>query len=407
MIRFSLLLLYLLFTAVTYAQRMPEHWYRSQAALENGEFSLALNSIDSCLLKGDKNYQFWVRRGEIRYFQGEYQSSLESLLKADKLKRNSSSFQLAKCYCMLGDTASCFSWLQVHLGLSDKVKESVVKLEPAFDKISTTKHWKLLWNKEWYSPYEKLVSDAEYNITNENWEDVLDLLNPRLKGNRPRPQLLALRAEAYYGLGSFRSSVDDYSIAIRKSKKNHTYLGGRAKSLIALEKYSNAISDLTKAIDLSGGNPQYFKLRAEAYFKNKQSSLAFDDISYYASFYPSDSEASFLMAVVAIDAGQYVEALFKLGRLIKSNPAETKYYFYRGLAYNRSGNYSVAEIDLNFAIAKGYNLSESYFQRGIARVNLGKIDDACSDFDSAVKNGNFSAQEYLYKYCKKNQTQKW
>ncbi len=400
---------FLLFLVSTInAQQLPECWYRSQAAFDGGEYNSSLQWLDSCIAKKPKNFAYWVRRGEIQFNLARFSESIESSLKAEKLKLGSSSYILAKAYCMMGDTSSCINWLKGYLGLSEKETEGMIKLDPAFANLYSTKVWKELWLKDWYSPLEKLVADAKYSIATYQWEETLDLLNPRLKGSKPRPQLLALRAEAYFGLGSFDNAVDDYSIAIKRSKKNHSYLAGRAQAFIKLTKYNSAINDVTKAIELSGGKPQYYRIRAEAYHLNKQYQLAFNDISFYVSFYPSDSEVSFLFATIAVDAGYYVDALFTLGKLIKSNPQKAAYYYIRGLAYVKTQNYSLAEIDLNIAVEKNYQLADSYYYRGISRLNLDKKDDACSDLEQASKYGNFKSQELIYKYCKKPNAQiKW
>ncbi|MHC1704480.1 MAG: tetratricopeptide repeat protein [Tenuifilaceae bacterium] len=399
MLRKFIILLNIFVSIHTQAQKMPVNWYKSQAAIENGEYGIALQWIDSCLAKSEKNQLFLNRRGEILYYQGNYQQAIESLLKADKYKKSSSSFFLAKSYCMIDDTASCFKWLQNHLELSDKVKESSIRLEPAFKKISSTKHWNEIWKKEWYSTYDKLVADIEYHISNDRWDEALDLINSRLKGNKQRHQLLAYRARVYYKLGSYRLSVDDYSAALKKSKKNFGYFAGKARSNISLNRFSLAISDLNKSIDLSGGDPKYYRLRAEARFAEKQFEKAFEDISYYMSFYPADLESSFLLSKIAIESGNIIDALLHLGKLIKANPKVESYYYYRGIAYIKTQNYQVAEIDLNYAIQKGYKISDSYYLRGIARINQGKKDEACMDWDNALKNGNFQSQEMLFKYC--------
>ena len=387
---------------------MPEAWYRSNAAYERGEYNIALQWIDSCIAKKGNNPFFWARRGEVLFGTGDTENALESLLKAEKLKPNSSSYTLSKLYSLKGDTASCFFWLKNYLASGDKVSEGTIKLETAFKRVEQTKLWQQIWDKDWYSFAEKLIFDAEYSLSNQNWEEAIDLLNPRLKGNNSRPQLIFLRGKAYSGLGSYNTAIEDFSTAIKRNKKNHFYLAERAKAYLATEKYSNAIDDASKAIELSGGDPNYFLIRANAYHRSKQYDLAFEDLAYYISFYPSNTDASFLFAVIAIDAGRYVDALFSLGKLIKSNPSEPKYYYYRGLAYLKSENYNVAEIDFSTAITKGYKPSETYYQRGVVRLNLGKKDDACSDLEVASKNGNFSAQELFYKNCKKmSSQQKW
>jgi len=402
----KILLVFVIFLSVgLQAQQMPEAWYRSLAAYNRSEYNLALQWIDSCIAKKGNNPLYWARRGEVLFSTGDTEDALESLLKAEKLKPNSASYALSKLYSSNGDTASCFLWLKNYLASGDKVSEGSIKLEPAFKRVEQTKQWKQIWDKDWYSVSEKLIFDVEYSLSNQNWEEAIDLLNPRLRGNKPRPQLLYLRGKAYSGLGSYHTAIEDFSSAIRSSKKNYSYLAERAKAYLAIEKYNSAIEDASKAIELSGGDPNYFLIRSNAYNKNKQYNQAFNDLSFYLSFYPSNAEASFQFAVIAIEAGRYVDALFGLGKLIKSNPLESKYYYYRGLAYLKSENYNVAEIDFSTAITKGYKPSETYYQRGVVRLNLGKKDDACSDLEVASKNGNFSAQELLYKNCKKVNTQ--
>jgi len=394
----------LLFSYLTMAQRLPVNWYKAQAAFENGESRSALQLIDSCITKSEKNYLFWNRRGEILLNQRDYPNAIESLLKSEKFKQGSSSFFLAKSYCALGDTASCFFWLEKHLNQSDKLKESRIKLDPAFNTITSTKHWRLIWNKEWYSTFEKLVADIDYNISNSRWDETLDLLNQWLKGSRQRHLLLAYRAKVFFEVGSYRLSVDDYSKALRKSKKNHEYFAGRAQSYLALSRFPLAINDLTKAIEYSGGDPKYYRLRAEVYFLDKKFEKAFDDISYYVQFYPGDVKSSFLFAKIAVESGNYIDALLHLGKLIKANPNDPAFHFYRGSVYFKTQNYQFAEMDLNIAIENKYNLSESFYMRGLARLNLSKKDEACSDWENALKNGSFKSQEMLYKYCKKNTT---
>lgn len=399
--RASLIILLITLFSSLKAQQMPECWYRCQAAFEKGEYTLAAQWIDSCIIQKDKNYIYLLRDGEIKFNQGNYSNALESFIKADRLKKGSSAYMLAKSYCNLNDTASCFLWLKLYLSQSDKLSEGQIKLDPAFDKVSSSFQWKKIWKNEWYNPTEKLINDVEYCLSNEGWEEALDLLNPRLKGSKPKPQLLVLRANAYLGLKSYKNAIDDYSIAIKRSKKNHQYLSQRAIAYSASEKYGFAIDDLTNAITLSGGNPKYYLSRAEVNFKSKSYSNAFDDITYYLSFYPSDSKASLLLVQIATESGNYVDALFSLNKLIKTNPKKIELYYYRGVIYIKTQNFQVAETDLNLVISRSYNLAESYYQRGIARLNLNQKENACNDWEKAAELGNFKAQELLYSKCNK------
>jgi len=395
----ELVLIFLLLNSVTIiAQRMPECWYRSKAAFANGENVKALAWVDSCLLQNKNSFQYLQLRGEVLYSQHQFIQAIEAFKEADRLKKNSASYFLAKSYSAFGDTSNSFKWLRVNLSSEFREKESIIKLDPVFTQFADTKAWNLIWKKEWYSSYEKLLAEIEYQISLKKWEDALDLLDQKITDNS-KHQLFALRAQVYKEMGSYNLAIDDYSKAIKKNKRNSEYLFQRSKVYITQNRLSNAKKDIESAINYAGENPLYIKERATIFFLNKMNQNAFDDINKYLSFYPSDISAIKQKIIIAIELNLFVDALFEINKLIKVESDNPEYYYLRGLCYYKTQNYKFAEDDFSISIKNSFKLDECYFYRGLAKFYQSKLADACSDWDSASKNGYFKSQELLYKHC--------
>lgn len=387
------------------AQRMNESWYRALAAFERGEFGLAQQWVDSGLMSKPANAEYNILKGRILYSKGEYSNALSCFEVAEKTRKDAAKLWLAKTSCMLGDTASGLKWLRLHLESANRTKESTIKLDPAFTVLSKTRQWDYLWRKEWYNPFERLVAEVEYNIEKRNWDEALELLNRKIKDKQSRHVLLALRGEVYYQMGSYKAAAEDLTLAVKKSKKNHEYMALLARVYNARRQYLQSASLLNRAIELSGGNPKYLTLRAIAYSGSNQFAKAYDDVRAYLSYYPSDQEASYLLAKCAYQLGLYVDALLQLGRLIKANPQNPEYYYYRGVTFLKTQQYPSAQADLDIAINLGYNLAETFYYRAMVHLMQNRPADACVDWEKARQNGSFAAQEMLYLHCKKNARQ--
>ncbi len=405
--RKELVLLFLLFTSMALiAQRMPECWYRSKAAFENGKNEKALAWLDSCILQNKNNIFYRKLKGEVLYSQHEFVQAIEAFNEAERIKKGSASFYLAKSYCSIGDTASSFKWLRANLSSEYRENESTIKLDPAFNKISDSKAWDLMWKKDWYNSYDKLLAEIDYLISTKRWEDALDLLNQKIKNNS-KHQLFALRGSIYNELGSFNLAIADYSKAIKKNKKNPDYFYKRSGVFITHNKLPNAEKDINIAVKLAGDNPNYIRERANVYFLSKMYQKAYDDIVYYLGYYPSDISAVKQKIIVAIELNQFVDALFEINKLIKVENDNPEYYYLRGLCYYKTQNYKFAEDDFGKAITSNYKPDESYYYRGLAKFYQSKNADACSDWVNALKNGHFRSQEMLYNHCNKgNQMRK-
>lgn len=379
---------------------MPEAFYRLQAAIDMQDRSKALVWADS--LKNIKpiKFQSLISIGEAYLLNENYFEALSFFQKAESLRAGSASYLLAKTCCAIGDTASCFRWLRENLESSQRVKERDVLLDKNFEKYHTSLSWKNLWIKDWYTSLDKAIAEAEYFNSNKNYEETLDLLNARIKGTKSRYTLYELRGDAYLNLNNPSAAADDYSVAYKKSRKNPFYLLKIAEALIAKKQYPQAINKLDEAIEESGGNPKYHLARAKAYNEMNEPADGLQDIKYYLEFYPNDNRAIELLSQSAYEAGQYVDALFALAKLSKSNPTNPKYRYLRGLTYIKTEQPRLAIPELDFAIAQEYNVADAYFNKGIALYNIGELKEACKCFSTSHQYGKFEAQEWMFKHCK-------
>lgn len=382
------------------AQQMSEAYYRLQAAIELQDRTKALEWADSCKSIKPIRYQHYIEIGNAYYLNENYSEALSYYQKSESVRGGSANYLLAKTYCTIGDSANCFAWLQKNLESTQRQKESTILLEQAFERYQNSISWKNIWKKDWYSSLDKATAEAEYLNSNQRYDESLDLLNARIKGDKSRFILYELRGDAFLSLNNPTAAAEDFKIAYKKSKKNPLYLVKIALALSAQKQYQLAIKKLDVAIEQSGGNPKFHLVRANVYCDMGQSANGLQDLKYYIDYYPNNSKAIELLSQSAYEAGSYVDALFALAKLTRTNPNNPKYRYLRGITYIKTEQYRLAIAELDFAIINEYSIADSYFNKAIALFNLGERKEACKCFSISHQYGKFDAQEWLFKHCK-------
>lgn len=397
-----LVLLLLLFTATAgFTQKLPVNYYRGQAAIDNGDLIIAAIWLDSAITSNPRIPTLFVKRGEVYFRDKSYQQAIKMFQQAESLRNSVASYWLARTFAVLSDTTNTFLELEKHLSSPVKMSEPRIQLDTAFVNLRSSQQWKSLWMNSWYSTNELLLADVEYHFSRNEWNHALDYLNERMHGRSVNHRLFALRGEAYFNIGSYKASEADFAQALRRSRRNHTYMAWLARANMVQGKAKKAIRLLSQAIDQSGGEPEYYKWRSQAFASDMQHGKAIDDIKFYLTFYPKNIEAIAMLAGYAFDSGRDIEALLQLGALIKIQPNIYEHYLMRAKIYGKSGHWAMAELDLNEAINLTQKNADAYLTRGICRINLGKSSDACKDFSAALKFGSYQAQELIYKHCRK------
>lgn len=383
------------------AQQMPEAYYHLLSSIEQNDGVNSQFWADSCAKLKPQRYQYQLAIGQNYFNNKQYAQAIVHFSNAEKRKKNSAGLWLAKSHCMNNDTAQCFYWLRKHLESPQRSKESIILLDPTFDKLHSTASWKKLWETEWYNRTDKVIAEAEYYNQAGNYEETIELLNSNIKGSKSRYVLYGLRGDAFLALGNSQAAQSDYKIALKKSRKAPIYLVKLSIALANQNQYQTAINKIDEAIIKSGVNPKFCLEKAIIQYNNGYMEEAFTNFKYYLNFYPNSLKTMELFAQSAIESKNYVDALFALAKLIKLQPNNPHFRFLRGLALNKTEQPRLAIIDFDYSIQHDHKIAESYLQKGLANVSIGNTNEACACFSIAIQHGSFAAQELHYKFCNK------
>ncbi len=394
---------FLLFFVLTpaFSQNNQYYWYKTIALIENDNIEMALLYIDSAIQQNPKNVEYCIKRAEILFQSGNLETAIAAFNSCNALKGDASSLGLAKVYASQQNFDAAIAELKKYLSGSDKISESQVKLDPSFVELSKMQEWTDLWKTEWYNAGERFVTDVEYLFSRKKWDQAVELLSNRLGKSKGNHRLFALRGHAFYNLSSYKSAEADFSESIRRSKRNPNYYFWRAKCRLALKQHKAASKDLDMAMELSGDNPKFLPERARVYAALGYYESAIESLKIYFNYYPADFENQFLFGTILFESNNYLEALFALGKVIRSGNANAECYELRGLIYVKSSSWELALTDFTKALELEPNRAQTMHYRAEVLIKQGMQRQACIELKEAINRGYFPSQELFFKHCKK------
>ena len=183
-----------------------------------------------------------------------------------------------------------------------------------------------------------------------------------------------MRANAFFKIGPYDKSIDDWKQAIALAPKLERLRSGLATSIAQTYDHEAEVEELTKAIDSGMKSPHLYKLRADALYKLEDYKRCADDLTVL---------------------------LTKLGPVDKWK--QWDYFKLRGRCYLRNKEYARAEKDCTDALAIAVDDSKSYYCRADARERMGKFKGAIEDLTQVIKfdpgNGRaFSMRAKIYEH---------
>lgn len=397
--KLSHLLFFACITVTSFSQQQEDLYLEGVVMIQREQYQPAVQ-LFSQLIEIDKyNVDFYLMRGKALYLKGDYYEAINDLKEANKLKRNVADLELAKCYARVEDEEKMYTHLELHLQSRYKIKESEIKFDPAFKKYLESDAWVDFWKNDWYSGRDYAVSEVDYLIRYEKYNQALVRINDEIKGSSRNHELYAARAKVYAALLNYPKAEKDFSRAIQLNSRTAAYYKQRAEIYLKLEKYENAIEDLVKAIDLEPQNLNLLKLRSLAYQKNKNLEKAEEDIKKYLSYFPDEEDAVFQCGNMYYDFEKYLDALIYYNSCLEKNKTNASFYEARGNAYYQVKTYKYAIRDYSMALDLNPESAEAYLHKGLSRKALGDLSGACSDWQKAFRHGSRKAQEYLIDYC--------
>ena len=368
------------------------------ARISEGRYQEADANLTDAISKNQNRNEYYLKRAECRYELGDYSGALNDLKNIDN--KDIGSLLAARCYARTGNTEQCLAYLEKHLRSVYKLPESVLLLDPAFTGLENLSQWRSLWRNEWYTDDERFLAEVTYLIRKKNYLDALEQLSQGAEAASPGHALLALRAEAFFGLGNLNNCITDLTAAIEKNGTIPSYFNRRAEAYNRQGKYLKAVQDYSRSLQLDPDQFDIYFARAKAYKAMDDLNSACDDMEFLVRYYP-DSE-KFLYDAGRMDYlnKSYINALKHLNSLLKISTDSAGYFQARGETYLATNIYRYAAMDFSMALDLDPYNSECYLKKGLARFHLGDTKGACSDWNKARQYGSAEAVSLLSRYCK-------
>jgi tetratricopeptide (TPR) repeat protein len=167
----------------------------------------------------------------------------------------------------------------------------------------------------------------------------------------------------------------------------------RAELYVEIEDYESAIRDLAQAMQLDSTNIRYHYLLGDAYMQNFQSQRALRTMERVAAIYPDSLPVQLKLAEFQLILKQYQDVYKTLGRVMETDPRNTRALFLLGITYQEQGNLSRAKQSFQ-------TLTEIDSDNAEAWIMLGKIYAAEDDplavqcYDNAIAVDSMSLEAW-------------
>lgn len=382
------------------SQTAIEYYFKAIAEKEYKNIDQAIFNINLSINQEPDNIVFLIERGKIKMLNKNYDSAINDFKKAERIKSNSTSYNLAQCYSIKNNIDSALFFLNKYIQYYDKKPKPDIILDSAFYSINKTIQWKTFWQKDYYSKVEIMMQNVKFNYKYNKTTLALEELNDIIKKHKTYDQAYFFKAKILFNGKNYKQAQKFSSKAIKYNSLKFEYYNLRAEANIKLKKYTKALEDLSASISINPYQLDIYITIAETYFKNKNYTKAAETIKKYTDSYYKNYNALFFEAQINYYAGDFLYAIKILNNLLKISPNNANYISLRGKAYLETHSYQLAYNDFNTCLDLKPQLTDIYFYRGLTEYNLNFTDAACADWKRAIKYKDYKANDYYYEHCK-------
>lgn len=399
-IKIVIILIAVFYSSFAFSQDANTHYFKSLAELKYNNTEKAFQEINMAINYDKKNTVFLIQRGNMYYFQSNYNFAINDYRKAEKIKQYSASLLIAKSYSMQNNVDSAIFFLTKYLKYYNKISKPKIKSDTAFENIKNTEQWIKLWSKNHYSKVDNELSEAQYYFDYDQPFEALEGVNNIIKTHKQYHKAYFLKAKILIAGNNYKEAIKSLNKAINYSPQNTDYYQLRANSYFILKKYNNSIADYQVCLKTNPLSIEIYHKFALAYAQKKMYIKALEIIDYYTQIFYQDYDAIFDKAKINYDAGNFLETIKIMNKLIEIDTHNAEYYSLRGKAFLNSNSFELAYTDLTTALDINPKQTDNYYYMGIANFKLDKTDEACADWKKAIDNKDYKANEYFYEHCK-------
>jgi tetratricopeptide (TPR) repeat protein len=393
---------------------------KSLRAIYNGEYAMALTTIDKAIaldsqeaylhdIKGDiltklkrfpaaitsfnkaieisPNPYFYYDRGIAYYQSGNKQQGIADI--KETFRRNPNAAQLY--------VTTVTDLYQVEDPIIIDILSAIITLKPQLVEAYTIRGnaYRLFYqnslSKIDYQKAKQLISSGKAEFIYTQTEQA------QAKHNQ------VVLAAIYKSLEEYPQALAIYDKQIVSDPDNSSNYSNRGSLLEKLGRYSEALTDYNRAIAIAPDDPTYYARRSSIYEKLKREPEAMSDLSRQIELLTRSGNLKTLASAYRnrslkyLIAGNYAPALSDCDRAIENNRSEHLSYHLRATIYSRLGNNLAAianetknielleaEINPNFENAAIFYLIPAYAERGKYYQEIGKIAEAQADWKKAL-----------------------
>ncbi len=342
-----------------------------------------------------------ANRGYFFYLSKQYDKAIVDYVVAEKLKKYSVGYLMACPYALTGKKDEAFKCLEEALKApEDKVDINAIINESGLSDLKSDPRWNAMINKEWYSPYEKLIFEGNKKMGEKNLSGALETWAKAIALQPAKDVAYGSRALTYINQGNLEKALTDLTEAIRLKPTSSTYHGNRAYVYKELKKRTEAMADYNKAIELDPQNMVYAD-RAMMKFGIDQKDPSIEtDLKAHLDGYYKDDFNHYLLATYYDRNGRMSDAVTYFTKAIAVNNTTSDYFVARGHSNFSLKQHAAAIDDFTSAIKLSPARGDAYYARGVVKGELRDKDAACIDWRKAESLGQKDVEGYIKSICK-------
>ncbi len=374
---------------------LKENYFSALAEYRKNNLQEALFILD----RHPEHERFIEFKARILSETGNYNEAIKSYNKLAETNPSKSYYELARIYAEMGFEIESTHFLDKHFQHNNPVSMSEINMESAFFVINRTQEWREFWKIRRYNTIQEKIEEASYMINQNRPHEAINILI-NLKGGHYSHKIDYLFANAYIKYNDYGSALNHINEAIRRDRKNITYLELRRDIYIKTEEDRLALDDINTLIKLDEFNPGYPVIKAKLENNIKNYTAASETLEFYLKFFPDDEDALYYSAVVYSNMEQYSDALIKYNKLIELNPSKPEYFTERADIYFFFEEWNFALQDYSMALDINPRLPDVYYNLGWCRYKMNDKRKACYAWKHALRLKHNQAARTLFKYCK-------
>lgn len=342
-----------------------------------------------------------LQKGLTLYYSGDYKGAANCFFTVTQKEPDMCNFELARCYALMNKPELACSYLEKHLNQKEKKMQYEIKSDTAFQHIEKSPEWLQLWKNEWYTKYDLMFEDAEYEFRKKNYEEALKIVNDLISIRKTKYEAYALKAEIYEALGEYQNGLITLAYALNKRSKNAEFYYLQSRLEMAISKNRKALKSIEQALKLDSSQVEYFYLKTQALANLNKTKACYENLDFLIQLYPVPKVFA-LASDIYKENNQLQKAIKEMNHCIEMDKYNPDYYIKRGDLYQSTGLFEFAEKDYSMSLDFYPEKGELFFKRGLARLNQQKFQEACSDFNKAYQYQYMPANDYIGRYCRDN-----